>query len=302
MTYMIRGAAVGKGSGRNYLIRDRKIAYSGQSLNCSLNTIALNCEGFYIAPARVAVDESILEIDDFSRCKEKFIELQRQGVTTILAICQVERERDLKRKLKEARHRLINSSLDYVIGISFPMRKITPDLVRLCRRERVPCVFASIESEEDLGAVTWAWIRDALFWYRLAILPDWRKLSDMPPRKQTKLHKKWRKLADTFDIPTMSDIPRERSFLQKDLLRKIGVSPYKGELKPGSDLDYNLFESRSLADPMELHYDKNRFPDVVVLRGRLMKAGKTVYFRPGFGKEVSVRVPGYLTFYPEGEK
>lgn len=297
MTYLIRGASEADGTRKDFLIRDRKIVYSAKGMG-HLKSMELNCAGFLITPSRVAVDDSILQSRDFSTGKDKFIELQRLGITTILAVCSVQSERDLRQQLKQARHHLINSSLDYVIGISFPMRKLTPGFIRLCRRERVPFVLAVIESAADLEAVTWPWIRDALFWYRLAIVPDWRKLHDLSERHRSKLERNWRKIAVKHDIPTIADFPCQRTILRKAWLRKIGISPHKGELRIGSDLDYNLFRSGSLADPVELHYDKNSFPDVVVLRGKLMKAGKTVYYRPGFGKEVSIRVPGYLTSYP----
>ncbi|HET7578543.1 MAG TPA: hypothetical protein VFK33_04605 [Bacillales bacterium] len=297
MSYLIRGANELNGAKKDFLIRDRKIVYKGKNLD-HLKSLSMNCGGFHITPSRVGVDLSIIGNEDGALCKNRFIEWQRIGCTTMLVVCPLESVQNLQELLRKTRHRMINSSVDYVIGISFPMRKLTPSFVRLCRLEKIPFIFAEIKSEEDLEGVEWPWIRNELFSYRLAIVPDTRNFP-LQERALMKWKKHWKTLAAQFDIPTVVDFTEDEMFLTKEASRKIGISPFKGELRTGFDVDYNLYESTSLADPLELHYDKDSIPDVVVLRGRLMKAGKTVYYRPGFGKEVIVRVPGYLAYYPE---
>lgn len=297
MSYLIRGANELNGAKKDFLIRDRKIVYKGKNLD-HLKSLSLNCGGFFITPGRVGMDLSMIRNEEDALCKNRFIEWQRIGCTTMLVVCPLENEQDLREKLRKTRHRMINSSVDYVIGVSFPMGKLTPSFVRLCKLEKIPFIFAKVGSEEELGAVDWPWIRNALFSYRLTIVPD-TKHFPLQGRALMKWMKHWQALAAQYDIPTLVDFPEEEMFLTKAATRKIGISPFKGELRTGFDLDYNLYESTSLADPLELHYDKDSVPDVVVLRGKLMKAGKTVYYRPGFGKEVTVRVPGYLAYYPE---
>ncbi|HEX6922791.1 MAG TPA: hypothetical protein VF149_03115 [Bacillales bacterium] len=291
--YLIKGVNVPNGDRKDFLIRERKIAYVSDKLD-RLKHKGLNCQGFSIRPGKVAVDFSILHAEDPSMFKKKMIEWQRSGFTTLLVVCSVESERKLKQTLKLARHQMINSSIDYVVGISFPMRKLTPSLVRMCRREKVPFIFASMDSKKDMEGATWSWIRDALFSYPLTIVPDWQGLS-LSKKRLLKLKNVWREFAGKNDIPTTTEFPEDGGILPKKILRKIGISPLKGEIHTGCDLDYNLFENASLADGNQLHYDGESIPDIVVLRGKLMKAGQTIYYRPGFGKEISVRVPGYLT-------
>jgi hypothetical protein len=153
-----------------------------------------------------------------------------------------------------------------------------------------------MKEETDFEAVQWQWIREAAFPYRMAIVPDWDTLRTSE-RHLVKLQRKWRNFAANKDIPTLPSFLTDRTILTKPVLRKIGISPLKGELYRGGDLDYNLYENGSLDDSFYLHYDKNSIPDVVVLRGKVMKAGRTVYYRPGFGNEISVRTPGFLTSY-----
>ncbi|HEU5140039.1 MAG TPA: hypothetical protein VFT51_08700 [Bacillales bacterium] len=293
--YVIKGANDLNGRRKDFLIQGQQITYISNELD-KLKHVDMNCHGFSIEPGMVAVDFSILHLRQFSGFKKKIIHWQKLGCTTTLVVCPVERERNLGQQLKQARHQMINSSIDYVIGISFPMSRLTPEIVRLCRREKVPFINATMEDEKDLEAVTWAWIRDSLFAYRLAITPDWRGLN-LSNKQMGKLKEQWREIARTNDIPTIVDFPEEERALANPILRKIGISPFKGELRPGCDLDYNLYENASLADGSDHDYDRDSHPDIVVLRGEIMKAGKTVYYRPGFGKEISIRVPGYLTTY-----
>ncbi|HEX7066545.1 MAG TPA: hypothetical protein VF199_15855 [Bacillales bacterium] len=294
--YVIKGANGLNGERKDFLIRESKIAYIANNLD-KLKHVDLDCRGFSIEPGRVAVDLSILNAPNFSGFRAKVIQWQQLGCTTVLVVCPVKHESELCQQLRKARHRMINSSIDYVVGISVPMRKLTPVLVRLCRREKVPFIFATVDAETDLEAVTWPWIRDALFAYRLTITPDWRGM-DVPHKKISKLKERWMELAGKNDIPTITDFPENEGILAGPILRKIGISPFKGELRTGCDLDYNLYENASLADDSDHDYDRESHPDIVVLRGKVMKAGKTVYYRPGFGKEIFVRVPGYLTTYP----
>lgn len=295
MTYLIKGAREANGESKDLLIHGCKVAYKAKSLN-RLKHVQMNCGGFLITPGRVMIDFSILQESDFSLYKKRMIELERLGCTTVLVVCEVTCEEKLLQQLKKARHHMINSSIDYVIGISVPLKKLTSTLVRRCKREKIPFIFTSVESELDFDTVKWAWIREALFPYRMAIVPDWNAFGGTK-REMIKLQRKWYDLATAHDISTFDLLPENETILTKPALRKIGISPLKGELYRGGDLDYNLYGNGSLDDCVHLHYDKNSIPDVVVLRGKVMKAGRTVYYRPGFGNEISVRTPGLLTTY-----
>ncbi|HET7657451.1 MAG TPA: hypothetical protein VFK37_04100 [Bacillales bacterium] len=297
MSYLIKGASELNGATKEFLIRERKIAYVAKKMGKE-KAIELNCGGFYIVPGSVAVDFSIAESIDYLERKKKFIEWQRRGWTTILVVCPLQYENDLRNCLKKIRHLMINSSVDYVIGVSFPMHKITPSFIRLCRREKVPFIYATVIQENDWQKVTWEWIRDAMFTYRLPIVPDLRDLA-LSSKQKMKCHERWLQYAAQIGLPTISEFPQEDGLLKKEAIRKIGISPYKGELRIGCDLDYSLYQSTSLVNPIQFLYDKESEPDVVVLRGKLMKAGETVYYRPGYGKEVVIRVPGYLASYKE---
>lgn len=300
MSYLIKGASGLSGAAKELLVRERKIAYMAGKMSRE-KAIEMNCGGFYLVPGRVGVDYSITLSHDFIDRKKKFVDLQRKGITTVLIVCPLKFESGLSRCLKKSRHLMINSSVDYVIGVSYPMRKLTPSFIRLCVREKVPFIQASVQDVEDLYQVTWEWIRDALHSYRLPIVPDWSGL-ELTARQRKKCEEGWLNIANRIGIPTIVDFPEEDGLLNTEAIRRIGIAPFKGELRRGCDLDYCLFKSASLADPAQFLYDKESEPDVVVLKGKLMKAGDTVYYRPGYGKEMTIRVPGYLASYSDADR
>ncbi|HET7629274.1 MAG TPA: hypothetical protein VFK44_12950 [Bacillales bacterium] len=295
--YIIKGAETTRDSALAFLADGGKVACITEYLRY-LKHVRMNCDGFAIRPGKVAVDGTLLQLDDY---KERLTQWQRKGVTTVLVLCDIEKDADLRESLKHARHRLINSSIDYVIGVSYPMRKITPSFIRLCKREKVPFLLARVYEESDVSAVAWEWIRDAQFPYRFPIVPDFGTCSSYDRSTKSPLSD-WLETAKHNQIRTWAGFDNECPMLSKKALRMIGIAPLKGELRAGGDLDYVLYRRGRLADPNELPYheegdNQERNPDVVVLRGRLMKAGKTVYYRPGYGKEIPIRVPGFLTYY-----
>lgn len=297
MSYLIKGASGPNGLTKEFLIRERKIAYIARRMERE-RTFEMNCDGFYIVPAGVRVDHSMVASRAYTDRKKKFIEWQRQGTTIVLIVCPLQYEKDLESCLRKARHLMINSSIDYVIGVSFPLHKLTPSFIRQCVCKKIPFVQAVVHEQNDLNKVTWEWIRNAHHSYRFPIVPDWSKLN-LDSKQRKKLNDQWLSIANRMDIPTISHFPNNEGMLNKEAKRKIGIAPFKGELRTGCDLDYNLYKSTSLADPTHFLYDKDSEPDVVVLRGKLMKAGESVHYRPGYGKEITVRVPGYLASYPD---
>lgn len=295
MAYLIQGAREAGGDRENFFVRNKKIAYMSKGKR-RFKHMKVDCSGFVITPGRVGTDLSIMDIGDTESFKNRCTEWQERGCTTVLTVCSVSYEKQVKRQLRKARHHMINSSMDYVIGVSFPMRKLTPSFVRICKREQVPFIIASLDNESDIDTVAWPWIRNELFPYRPVIVPDFRKLQDSG-KELDKLWEKWRQLAQGHELSTLSTLPNDGDILTHKTLRKIGISPLKGELLIGADLDYNLYQDGPLADYSPFYYDEHKAPDIVVAKGKVMKAGGDVFFRPGFGQEISVRVPGHFTTY-----
>lgn len=290
MSYLLTNVKETDGVNRDFYIKEGKISYTGMELS-RLKAMRMNGAGFTITPGRVAVDFSLMKINDFSLYKKRMIAHQRQGCSTILTVYPLTPGEPFKRQLKKARHHMINSSIDYVIGVSLPLRELTPTFVRACKREKIPFIFTDVDTLTDFDRIPWSRIRDAMFPYRPVIVPNWFNIDLHAARTL------WRTICDEHDIPTLFSIPHDREILTMKMRKKIGISPLKGELRTGGTADYNLYQTACIAGADHVHYDKKYIPDVVVLNKKVMKAGPHIYYRPGFGREIVIRVPGYFAFY-----
>lgn len=299
LTYIITGTRREDRTGKAFIVRNEKITYVAET-DQRLKHLKMNCSGFYIEPGKVTVDRTLLQLKNFTLYKQRMIQLQRVGCTTLLVLCPADYEKQLKTQLKKARHHMINSSIDYVLGVSFPMRKLTPSLIRTCKREKVPFILAELKEPNDLYDLSWQWIRESLFPYSIPIVPDWSKVSEtMSKRKLLKLKQEWKEITDTYNIPSLPAIPEDQHAFSKAALKKIGIYPHKGTLRSGCDLDYNLYWNKAMTGEGGEDYDKlnSKEPAVVVSRGKILKAGNKINFSPGSGREVIIDVPGFFTTF-----
>lgn len=244
-----------------------------------------------VAPGHVMVDFSFQQQRPFSHFKQYVKQhLIAQGCTTLLAVCDVSLEKQLVPALQRLRQHLLNSPIDYFIGVKVPLHTLTPSLLIACRRWKIPAIFVEIKENDALHAVPWHWLAEVLKTHPLAFVPHWPQ-----EKRMKKQEAAWRKLLSMHHISFVPFPLQERKPLSLDVLKKIGIYPQKGDLRIGGEVDYNLYKkealSRLVAETPVVDYD-NHVPVITVHKGRLLKAENQLYFYPGFGTERIVRAPG----------
>ncbi|MCT8138904.1 hypothetical protein H1D32_15005 [Anaerobacillus sp. CMMVII] len=270
----------------SYIIEGSKVIYSSKHLS-KYRHFRVNTNQFVLTPGYIMIDFGILTIDDFQGFKDGMKHLQTIGCTTLITACDVQVEDQIDRELKRAKHALINSSIDYLLGVKIPLKKLTPTLVRKCCKYKVPILFTEINAPEDIHTIQWQWIRNELFPYQIMIVPIWN--ISAPAWKLRKLKSDWDDVLTKNKILTQQDSPSEHTPLPKQFLFNIGLYPMKGSLQVGTDADYLLFSSKGLVDNES---DLGElYPDVVIANGIVKKAGSNVIMQPGCGKELIVNIP-----------
>lgn len=275
----------------SFLIEDNKISHYGKSLK-QYQGMRMNVSTYFMTPGHVIADFTIVNYENLADYKNRQLELIKKGCTTLLAPCNIPYEKEFEKKIRAARHAMINSTIDYVLGVRMPAEKINPSTIRLCKRHKLPYILADISEHTNIYSIPWGWIRDAQFQYQIPIYPLWN-IEDV---KILKMQKEiWEYLTTSNHIPTHLHFPIDASPLSKVIREQIGVYPKKGELFIGNDLDYNLYlyplEVSKVEESDQLDYDKIDSV-ITVHKGRLLKADSQVNFFPGFGKELKVRLPG----------
>jgi hypothetical protein len=256
---------------------------------------------FVLTPGHVMLDFSFQQSRTFMEFKQyvqqNFI---FRGCTTLLAVCDVRYERQLPKAIQQLRKNLLNSPIDYYIGVKIPLQTLTPSFVRACKRSKIPVIFIELGAEDRLNDVAWYWIYEALYSYFITFVPVWRDEQARASQQKT-----WGEILTSNKIPFIPFALKEHTPIPLDALKKIGIYPQKGDIRIGGEVDYNLYdkqkESRLVAQKAIVDYDIH-VPTITVHKGRLLKAGEQLYFYPGFGKELIVQVPGMFAAYFDDRK
>lgn len=287
MNYVIENAQssfFGREQQKSFCITGDTVVYTHSHFDY-YSYLRMNIDNFIISPGHVMIDFSLNTIVDFLQFKERMKQLLRSGCTTVITAVDISYEANFLTQLKKGKHSLINSSIDFVVGGRIPLSKLTPTIIRSCRKHKVPILFVEINEETDLRVVQWQWIRDELFPYSVNIVPIWKMKSST--WKQKKLEQIWVRLLAENKIYTIGTCPEEQSPLSEAFLKDVGLYPRKGSLLAGSDADYILWHQQKEATK-NIVLSK---PDIVCSHGKVKIAGDYSNIQPGCGKEIIIHVP-----------
>ncbi|WP_216829236.1 amidohydrolase family protein [Alkalihalobacterium elongatum] len=273
---------------KSYYIENNSVSYVNEKMD-KLKFTRVNMSGFTLAAGNIMNDFNLINFKHKEAYKMRFKRLIEKGCTTIVTYPFVEDVDELKKKLRYARHQMINSPIDYVIGIQTNSKGLTPTLIRKCRNEKVPIIVVNIKSLDEFYEIAWERIKEAMLSYQLLIVPNWIE-TPLPRKEEEKLASAWELISNQHRIPTHLPFPVEHEPFPKVLSKKIGLYPRKSELIVGSDVDYIMFqkEADKVTDEDTL---VPKEPAVVALRGRILKAGDLIYYKPGYGREVKIILP-----------
>lgn len=299
MTYIIENATILKEDKlveNSVIIKENQISSFQQNLR-KLNFFRMDAEPYIMTPAFAVLDTGYLLTDSYPSLKTYFTDhFLKKGCTIIFTYVKVTHENELKIKLKNAKNLLLNSPIDYLIGIRIPIHALTPTLIRSCRKEHVPAIFIEFQKAEELAQVPWGWIREAMFPYNVPLIPC---LPDVPKKIADNCLVKWQEIMLKEKIPSLLEEVPENLPLSRSILNKIGLLPRRAGLMHGGEISYNLYlKSREIknVDTTDLFlYHKERLV-VTVHKGNVIRAGSEVLYKPGFGEHVKVKTPSFFAF------
>ncbi|SDM45390.1 hypothetical protein [Bacillus sp. OK048] len=255
----------------------------------------MNADSFIMTPSYVLLDTKIPLNTSFQEFRKYMIEnFLLKGCTTFITSISISYESELEDKIKETKTRLINSSIDFLICVTIPLRMLTPSFIRKCKKVRVPAIFIEIVDLDELSKIPWGWIREALFPYNCPLVPI---ISNELKKEARRAMSKWKVIMENGKIPSILEELTENQPISIKVLNKLGLYPQKASLLHGSEVSYNLFlKAREILNVDEVglfHYHSDRLV-VTVNKGKVVRAGEEVLFKPGFGEYVRVRTPSYF--------
>ncbi|WP_075982123.1 hypothetical protein [Bacillus massilinigeriensis] len=294
MTYIIENVNLLKSNSlekTSLLIKNEKIAAIRPDFN-RYTYMKMNAESFIMTPPHITLDTQIPLDESFPFMKNYFIkEMIQNGCTTFLTYFKVDHEYLFESCYKEMKIKLLNSPIDYILGIKIPQRLLTPTLIRKCKKMKIPVIFVEIKNIEDLRKTPWGWIKEALFPYNCPLAPIF---IDMNSREKQQAKTIWVEILKKERIPGIFDELMEKLPIQLDILKKIGIYPLKSFLNQGGEVSYNFYknarEVRKIEELELFLYHKHRLI-ITVHKGTIIRSGEEVLFRPGFGEHVTIKTP-----------
>ncbi|WP_053219405.1 hypothetical protein [Virgibacillus senegalensis] len=244
---------------------------------------------FWVGPGKVYLDieEPVYQQASPEMTIKKFI---YRGCTLLLCQLQIYSHSDYKRRFFSFQDQLADFPIDYMIVPRVPLSQLRPDMVRFFGRQKVPFILAVPHVGLEWDAVKWEWIQQAQSLTKIPLF-----LLSTTNRNSRQLSVHWNGIDPKLDITVVEQKDLALP-LPKKLLRKTGISPYKGEILPHASADYNLFllkEIQSIDEPSNFRYHK-AIPEVTVAKGKVIKVNHVVKCLEGNGVYNHVSIPGHF--------
>jgi hypothetical protein len=255
----------------------------------------MNAEPFIMTPSYVLLDSNIPLNAAYQEFRKYMIDnFLLKGCTTLLTYIPISYENELAKKINETKTALMSSPIDFLISVKVPLRLLTPSFIRKCKKERVPAIFIDVDDCGELTNIPWGWIREALFPYNCPLVPIFSNEGKKEARSAVS---KWKGIMENEKIPALFEELIENQPLSNKVLNSIGLFPQKASLLHGAEVSYNLYlkarEIMNVDEAALFLYHSNRLV-VTVDKGKVIRAGKEVLFKPGYGEYVRVRTPSYF--------
>ncbi len=280
----------------NCMIERKQISFLGPIVR-NYRYMKMNVEPFIMTAPYVLFAPEIPVDHDIIVHREFFCNrLIRKGCTTFLTYVNINFQFEIQEKLAGLKNNLLNSPLDFVIGIKIPLRLLTVNLMRECKRKKIPAIFVAIEKGEQLEEVAWGWIKEAMFPHNCPLIPVFLEDKLSNEYKRTKML--WQSITSKHRIPSLLNELNERKPLTKQELAKIGIFPYKGSIHHGAEVSYNLYQySMEMNSLQEGAIFKGHLDRLVITvhKGTVIRAGEDMKFQPGYGEHLQFVKPSYFS-------
>ncbi|AYV66858.1 hypothetical protein C2I06_08215 [Niallia circulans] len=277
------------------LIEDNRVELMRDTFN-SYQYMRMDGSPYMMAPTTVMLDNHVTRILSYTQQKQYIEEnLIKKGCTTLLFYLEVNRERELPLQVKKMKTPLLNCAIDFVAGVKIPLKLLSPSFIRGCKREKIPVIFIEVEDVKALYRVPWGWIKEALFPYNAPLVPIFLTKDQQEKKIAQKM---WSSLMRDVKIPSIPHEIKEGIAIAYPDLVKMGIYPFKGNIYQGGEVTYNLFAMDDAIinieenDLFHYHYDRIQ---MTIHKGKCIRAGDKVFYRPGFGELLEVKVPSFLT-------
>lgn len=275
------------------LINQNRIEFIRQSMD-NIRFMRMDLSSYLLTPGYVMVDFSLHSLLPFKEFKQLFIKYLKKGCTSLLTVVDINYEKELVPKLKQRRHVMINSPIDYYICVKLSLKSLNQSIIRKCKQQNISIIFVEINKDDKLDMKSWGWIRDAMFSNSITLIPFLKEDTISPLKKQRLLHE-WGRTMSEHSLSSLNTFLDPGMPLSREILMKLGVYPLKGDIRVGGQLNYNLYkldELRYHIDGKPIIQSEDIRPTFTSHNGRLINIDGDISFNPGKGEECFIPISG----------
>ncbi|MBU9711812.1 hypothetical protein [Evansella tamaricis] len=268
---------------RDLWIEEGRVRYSDLPQERS-GIIQLSTKNFKVVPGKVTIEENVGEVFRKDAGSSYVKRLLLYGFTAFVHLIDIKYESECMDRLKLERDSLKDCPLDYVHAVRVPLSRLSESWIRRLKQQSISILFISTDSVHMLKATPWQRLFEAMFPKRMLLIcvPSSKVTSN---KKKRQIEDTWAKIIQTFRINSYIGFPKLGEPISVFLTKRIGLFPKKGSLVMGSDADYLMYGTFHVGErPMEV-------PDIVVLKGRVVKVGKQWSIEGVKGEELTSLVP-----------
>lgn len=297
MTYLIENANVLSGKEvrtRSMIVKDTRIEQTGNGYG-KYAFMKMDLSKYLMTPSFVFINSRLPAIKSSFEMKDYLVnEIIKKGCTTLVTVVEIDYEYEIVQKVRKASISLLNSPLDFVVCIKVPVKLLTVNLLRICKKEKIPAIFVKLDEQDSFENLPWGWLREAIFPYNAPLIPV---INGRSERVNKQILSKWCKVIQREKMPGLSIEIKENEPLSIPILNKIGIYPSKASLIQGSELSYNLFLKNRETMHQHLNLDELMTLQsllVTVHKGKVIRYGEEVIYKPGCGEHVKITTPSFF--------
>ncbi|MDQ0299427.1 hypothetical protein J2S78_001847 [Salibacterium salarium] len=272
-----------KGEEMNIKVQNETIVHKDyHDLETSMK---MNANGFRIESSKVALGGNVKNFYYIKNNDEKWKTIISKGITTIFLLMHISKPRELEEYYQDISDKL-NAPIDYLVVPSVPSHILSSEFTQTLVLKKVPVIEVCFSSLSECKYVPWDWVRQAVGPATLSFIfrfPVVKTKKEKIRKMQWEAH-----LRSMFHVLPFDNGP----LLNKNEMQMAGIYPKKGSLVRG-DADYLLYYS--VEDNKDNSTKQtNQEPDIVVLRGKVIKAGSNYYLSLKNGQNCDNIFPGRL--------
>ncbi|MFA9556160.1 hypothetical protein ACERII_02470 [Evansella sp. AB-rgal1] len=240
---------------------------------------------FELYPGKVTIDENAVSAFIEGNGDSYIKRLLLYGYTSFVQMISLNYESELTKKLKRSRDALKTCPIDYVHAVKIPLNKLSESLARKVKMENIPIIFFQADSVDEIISTHWNSITGSMF-PRKTLLVCVPSSNVKSSQKKKQMLEQWRTIVGKKRINSYFGFPSEGEEIKELLAKRIGLFPKKGSLVNGSDADYVMYQTG-------IRRVRNiNFPDIIVLKGNVVKWGTKWDLEQSKGQELTTLIPG----------